>query len=156
MATEFCKIKNELSPELFTEIFAREAESHYNLRRCNDFRIPAIRTVYRGSERISFLGPKIWNILPDEIKQQTSLNSFKKSVKKWKPQDSHADCAKFMLMVSVSFLSCLKNRDILLCVSYLLSFIQKTLTCFKFNTSISKNDVVVFPGKCLLSILTNF
>ena len=38
------------------------------------FRIPSIRTVYHGSESISFLGPKIWNILPYEIKQQTSLN----------------------------------------------------------------------------------
>ena len=53
-------------------------QSHYNLRRCNDFRIPSIRTVYHGSESISFLGPKIWNILSDEIKHQTSLNSFKK------------------------------------------------------------------------------
>ena len=50
-------------------------------------RIPSICAVYHGSESISFLGPKIWNILPDEIKQQTSLNSLKKSVKKWKPQD---------------------------------------------------------------------
>ena len=87
LATEFYKIKNGFLPELFTEIFARETESHYNLRRCNDFRIPSIRAVYHGSESISFLGPKICNILPDEIKQQTSLNSFKKSVKKCKPQD---------------------------------------------------------------------
>ena len=87
LATELYKIKNGLSLELFTEIFARETESHYNLRWCNDFRIPSIRTVYDGSESVSFLGPKIWNILPDEIKQQTSLNSFKKSVKKWRPKD---------------------------------------------------------------------
>ena len=80
LAAEFYKIKNGLSPKLFTEIFARETESHYNLRWCNDFRIPSIRTVYHGS--ISFLGPKIWYIIPGEIKQQTSLNSFKKSVKK--------------------------------------------------------------------------
>ena len=86
LATEFYKIKNGILSELFTEIFARETESHYNLRRCNDFRIPSNRTVYHGSESISFLGPKLWNILPDEIKQQTSLNSFKKLVKKWKPQ----------------------------------------------------------------------
>ena len=75
------------TPELFTEVFARETEPHYNLRRCNDSRIPSTRTVYHGSESIFFLGPKIWNILPDEIKQQTSLNSFKKSVTKWKPKD---------------------------------------------------------------------
>ena len=68
MATEFHKIKNGHSPELFTEIFARETESHDNLRICNDFRIRSIHTVYHGSESISFLGPKIWNILSDEIK----------------------------------------------------------------------------------------
>ena len=95
LATEFYKIKNGLSPELFTEIFARETESHYNLRRCNNFRIPSIRTVYHGSESISFLGPKIWNILPDEIKQQTSLSSLKSGSHKI----VHADCAKFMLVL---------------------------------------------------------
>ena len=61
-------MKNGLSPELFTGIFDRETESHYNLRRCNDFRIPSVRTVYNGSHSISFLGPEIWNILPDENK----------------------------------------------------------------------------------------
>ena len=88
----------------FTEIFARETESHYNLRRCNDFRIPSIRTVYHGSENISFLGPKIWNILPDEIKQQTSLNSLKKSLKKWKPQDCPCRLCK-VYVNGVGFLS---------------------------------------------------
>ena len=102
--SEFYKIKNGLSPELFTETFARELDSQYNLRRCNDFRIPSIRTVYHGSESISFLGPKIWNILPDEIKQQTSLNSFKKSVKKWKPQDCPCRLCK-VYVNGVGFLS---------------------------------------------------
>ena len=104
LATEFYKIKNEMLPKLFTEIFARETESYYNLRRCNDFRIPSIRIVYQGSERVSFLGPKIWNILPDEIKQQTSLNSFKKSVKKWKPQDCPCRLCKVYIN-GVGFLS---------------------------------------------------
>ena len=86
-STEFYKIKNGLSPEIFTKILACETESHYNLRRCNNIRIPSIRTVYHGSGSICLLGLKIWNILPNEIKQQTSLNSFKNSVKKWKSQD---------------------------------------------------------------------
>ena len=103
-ATEFYKIKNGLSLELFTEIFARETGSHYNLRRCNDFRIPSTRTVYHGIESISFLGTKTWNILPNEIKQQTSLNSFKKSVKKWKPQDCPCRVCKVYIN-DVGFLS---------------------------------------------------
>ena len=108
LVTGFYKIKNGLSPELFTEIFARKTESHYNPRWCNDFRIPSIRTVYHGSESISFSGPKIWNILPDEIKQQTSLNSFKKSIKNGSHEIAYADCAKFILMVSILFLVVIK------------------------------------------------
>ena len=38
------KIINGLLPEIFTEIFIRETESHYNLQQCNDFRIPPICT----------------------------------------------------------------------------------------------------------------
>ena len=145
LATEFYKIKNGLWPEIFTEIFARETESHYNLGRCNDFRILSIQTVYHGSESISFLGPKIWNILPDKIKQQTSLNSFQKSIKKWKQQDFPCRLCKVYIN-GVGFLSQLRNfpfsiekcREILLCVSYFFSFIQKTLTCSHQHTNFQK------------------
>ena len=60
LATVLYKIKNGFSPEIFVEFFARETESHYNLKWRNDFRIPSIRTVHHGSESISFLGLKIW------------------------------------------------------------------------------------------------
>ena len=81
------EIKHGLLRELFTEFIARETEFHYNLKLCNKFRIPSTNTVYHSSESISFLEPKTQNILPDEIKQHTSLNSFKKLVIKWKSQD---------------------------------------------------------------------
>ena len=79
-------------------------QSHYNLRRCSDFRICSIRIVYHGSESISFLEPKIWNIFPGEIKRQTSLYIFKKSVKKWKPQDCLCKLCKVYIN-NVGFLS---------------------------------------------------
>ena len=140
---EFYKIKNGLSPELFTETFARSTEFHYNLRRCNDFRIPSISTIHHGDESISFLEPKIWNILLDKIEQQTSLKSFKKSVKKCTHKIVHADCAKFILKVSVCFLSCHKYREILLCVSYLLFFHSKDIDLFTFSTLTSRIDIAV-------------
>ena len=79
-------------------------QSHYNLRRCSDFRISSIRIVYHGSESISFLEPKIWNIFPGEIKRQTSQYIFKKSVKKWKPQDCPCKLCKVYIN-DVGFLS---------------------------------------------------
>ena len=40
----------------------------------------------------------------DEIKQQTSLNDFKKSIKKWKPQDCQCRLCKVYIN-GVGFLS---------------------------------------------------
>ena len=34
---------------------------------------------------VSFIGPKIWNIVPEEFKYKKSLNSFKESIKMWVP-----------------------------------------------------------------------
>ena len=81
------KIKNDLSPEIMTELFEQRNEHHYNLRNNVHFITPQIRTVYHGSESISFLGPKIWNILPDRLQNATSLEAFKIQIKKWKPQN---------------------------------------------------------------------
>ena len=82
LATEMFKIKNDLSPEIMTELFEQRNEHHYNLRNNVHFITPQIRTVYHGSESISFLGPKIWNILPDRLKNATSLEAFKIQIKK--------------------------------------------------------------------------
>ena len=59
LATETDKIKNDLSPLIVTKLFEQNNEQHYDLRKNSQFTIPPIRTVYHGSESISFLGPKI-------------------------------------------------------------------------------------------------
>ena len=71
------KIKIDLSPEIMTELFEQRNEHHYNLRNNVHFINPQFRTVYHCSESISFLGPKIWNILPDRLKKATSFEAFK-------------------------------------------------------------------------------
>ena len=37
-----------------------------------------MNTVWNGLEMLSYLGPKIWNMVPEEIKNQLSLFSFKR------------------------------------------------------------------------------
>ena len=68
-------------------IFCATPEKHYNLRNHNEFRVTFPRTVYCGTERIAYLRPKIWNFVPTEIKQGQSLNSFKRSIRKWVPNN---------------------------------------------------------------------
>ena len=79
--------RHNLSPPIIADLFEQRNEQHYNLRNWVQFSLPAIRTVYHGSESISFLGPKIWNMLPDKLKNASSLEVFKASIKSWKPEN---------------------------------------------------------------------
>ena len=64
----------------FTDyVFTTIPETHYY----NGFRLPFARTVYHGTESILYLGPKTWDIVSIELENYQSLNSFKKSTKKW-------------------------------------------------------------------------
>ena len=75
-----------ISPKLITDLF-KFNDNEYNLRQKSHFTLPSVRTVYSGTEIISFLGPKVWNIIPKEIKNSKSLDAFKTKIKRWIPED---------------------------------------------------------------------
>ena len=54
-------------------LFQFRNEIPYNLRQRSQFHIPPVRTVFNGTESIKFLGPKIWELIPDEMKELESL-----------------------------------------------------------------------------------
>ena len=62
-------------------------DSTYSLRHTPTFKTGNVKTVYNGTETISYLGSKIWDQLPDELKNANSLTVFKKNVRHWIPQD---------------------------------------------------------------------
>ena len=43
------------------------------------------KTVTYVTDSVLFMAPKIWSIVPQEFKNYQSLYSFKKSIRKWKP-----------------------------------------------------------------------
>ena len=73
---EMFKIKNNISPEIVSELSLQIRESQYNLWENQDFLQQSVRTVYQGTENISYLGPKIWDMVPTEIKKTSSINKF--------------------------------------------------------------------------------
>ena len=85
LATEMFKVINGMAPEIISNIFQINT-SVYNLRN-SDFKTENVRTVHYGTESLSFLGPKIWKILPSEIKTSTSLQVFKNKIKQWVPEN---------------------------------------------------------------------
>ena len=62
-------------------------EPNYNFRNKIEFKTENVTTTHYGTESISYLGPKLWKILPLEYKSMTSLKEFKCKVKSWVPQN---------------------------------------------------------------------
>ena len=69
------------------EVFPFHEPSSYDLRNKKDFLLNPIRKVNYGSKTVSYLGPKIWNLVPTEIKKEESLSAFKRKIKQWVPED---------------------------------------------------------------------
>ena len=87
LATEMYKISNRLSPPAVSNIFTRKNCHPYNLRLNSQFSRPLVRSVFHGTQSISYLGPVIWDILPDSYKNLPNFSVFKNRIKKWKPEN---------------------------------------------------------------------
>ena len=79
LAIEMFKMSKNLSPQLVTEIFEKR-NNVYDLRNPSEFVRPRIRSVFNGEESISYLRPKIWDIIPPELKALETVNAFKREI----------------------------------------------------------------------------
>ena len=75
LTTEIYKVRNDLGPEIMKDIF-NFVQKPYNL--INDSTLQRRRnlTVYFGIGNISYLAPKLWEIVLCEIKNAKSLDIF--------------------------------------------------------------------------------
>ena len=101
LATEMYKVKNNMCPEIFKELFQVRQNNTYNLRSLPEFIVLTFRTVYNEAESISNLGPKIWDLVSVNIRNSSTLNEFKSSIKTWMP----SNCPRRQVFVdSVGFM----------------------------------------------------
>ena len=82
LATEMYKVRNNPSPTLMKHVFP-DREIPYNLRNLDPFQSTNVSTVFNGTETDAFRGPKIWAIVPEDIKKSISLIRFKEKIKNW-------------------------------------------------------------------------
>ena len=103
LMTEIYKTKWELNPSFMKEIFI-EKHSAYGLRSCHNRLLPQARTTCYGLETISFLGSRLWQALPNDMKQSDTLATFKRRIKTWKGEECNCRlCRPFV--AQVGFLS---------------------------------------------------
>ena len=63
----------------------KEGTLPYNLRHSLIRGFCKIETVRYGTETITYLGTKVWSIIPDNIRESASLETFRQKIKLWKP-----------------------------------------------------------------------
>ena len=96
MATEIYKVMQGISPPLLNEMFV-PCQSNYELHGNNFLERRRVKSVRYGTESISSLAPKIWEILPNEIKDSDTLQIFKAKIKKWVPVECPCRLCKIYL-----------------------------------------------------------
>ena len=96
LAIEIYRVMQGISPPLLNEVFVPR-ECIYELRGNNFLERRRVKSVRYGTESISSLAPKIWEILPNEIKDSDTLQIFKAKIKKWVPVECPCRLCKIYL-----------------------------------------------------------
>ena len=65
------------------EVLNFQENESYNLRSGIYLASRNMHTAYFGTDTISSLGPKLWKLIPDKIKQASTLSAFKAKIKSW-------------------------------------------------------------------------
>ena len=86
LVTEIFKVKHALSPEIMNNVFEFIKKS-FSLRPNSHFRSRRISTTKYSIDKFSYLGPKLWILVPDEYKTIVSLADFKGKTKTWVPEN---------------------------------------------------------------------
>ena len=95
LAIEMYKIKNAMSPQPVKELF-NECANNYSLRNKRCWETSTARTSIYGTETIKFRGPKVWELLPLDLKETRTLESFRNKIKSWKPDCDCRLCKTFI------------------------------------------------------------
>ena len=82
LAIEHYKVSYGLSPKIMNFVLPLHSDANYPGE--NTFKTFNVKTVNWGTETLAHLGPKIWSIVPNDIKK-FSLSKFTQKIRKWKP-----------------------------------------------------------------------
>ena len=81
------KSKNNYEPKLLNDIFVSRVYEGPILRSNTDFIKPKIKSENFGRKSLSYFGNIIWNLVPTEFKELSSLEKFKQKIINWKPDN---------------------------------------------------------------------
>ena len=89
--TECYKYVNDINPNILEHVFKLRNHTH-DTRGVQMLQLPQVNTITHGINSFRYQGPKLWNLLPDEIKLSENEAKFKFNIKDWKPTCHCGSC----------------------------------------------------------------
>ena len=86
-----------MATEAIKELILPNRKHSYKLGNNSNFAVPIVKSVHKCLESLSYLGPKIWELLPLEIKETETFSQFKAKIKKWNPENCPCRLCKIYL-----------------------------------------------------------
>ena len=68
LAIELYKVFNDICPDIMKNVFPLSASSNCDIRSRCTFTTRSVKTVYYETESLSYLAPKVWELIPKNIK----------------------------------------------------------------------------------------
>ena len=107
LAIELFKVKNGLSNQIMSKLYDLW-NIEYNLRSQIDFSLGAVYTDY-GLRSLRCFAPKIWNMIPADIRNVNNLSDFTLKIKSWIPDRSPCNlCRVYICQADIQTNWCLR------------------------------------------------
>ena len=87
LVIEVYKSIHDLSPLFIKDIFVESGYNGPQLRNEKHFRIPNVNKIYKRMESLKAFAPRIWELVPRELKCINDVGKFKIEIKKWQPTE---------------------------------------------------------------------
>ena len=102
MTVRVFKSLNSLNPPCLNEIFTKK-RMPYSLRDSSILEQPKRRTTMFGIRSFSYVGAKLWNELPNYVKEITDLGDFKRIIYAWNGPDLNGTAFSNLWDASLAF-----------------------------------------------------
>ena len=87
LTTEMFRVDTGSTTDFLNEVFPLKQPSNYNLRNQQEFTLRPMKSVHYGLNSLSYLGPRIWELLRNNLKRLESVEAFKSKIKSWIPEN---------------------------------------------------------------------
>ena len=96
LAKEMFKVHNNILPNALGDLVTKRIMI-YDLRNPSTYLRDKSSTTSYGTESLRILGPKIWDLLPSDIKSADNLQSFQTKIKNWNCENCPCRLCKVLI-----------------------------------------------------------